>query len=135
MAGGQTCAKYRRCLTFIPPGPEPWRVLVESQNNWILRLDAPDHGRIRSLVSASFTPRMVQTLAPDIEAIAAELLADIEDEMEVVSQLAFPLPVIVIARLLGVPGEDRMLFKAWSDAAGRPPQRAHPCAQPRYEAE
>ena len=41
---------------------------------------------------------MVQNLAPDIEAIAAELLADIEDEMEVVSQLAFPLPVIVIAR-------------------------------------
>jgi hypothetical protein len=83
----------------------------------LLMVDAPDHTRLRGLVSKAFTPRMVERLRPRIEGIVGELLDGIEgrDEIDLIETLAYPLPVVVIAEMLGVPAEDRVQLKRWSD--------------------
>jgi unspecific monooxygenase len=83
----------------------------------ILNADAPDHTRLRRLVVREFTPRASDAWAPRIEAIVDELMADLEPggAFDVMDGLAVPLPVRVIAEMLGVPPEDRALFKRWSD--------------------
>ncbi len=84
----------------------------------MLRLDPPDHTRLRSLVNRAFTPRAVESLKPRVEQIVDEILdaAQAKGSMEVIRDLATPLPVIVIAEMLGIPIEDRDRFEAWSDA-------------------
>lgn len=84
----------------------------------ILAQDPPRHHQLRSLVSQAFTPRAVADLAPRVARLAGELLdrGSGRDRVELVGDLAHPLPVIVIAELLGVPAEDRPRFKAWADA-------------------
>src|SRR5690606_23753089 len=79
--------------------------------------DPPDHTRLRGLVGRAFTPRMVEALRPRITALVAELLAPLADgePFDVVAQLAEPLPLLVIAELLGLPAEDRADLKRWSD--------------------
>ncbi|MFB9429410.1 cytochrome P450 [Streptoalloteichus tenebrarius] len=83
----------------------------------LLRMDPPDHGKLRKLVSSAFTPRVVADLEPRIRDITHELLDAVEgkDRFELVTDLAYPLPVIVIAELLGVPASDRDLFRGWVD--------------------
>lgn len=83
----------------------------------ILRMDPPRHGQLRSLISKAFTPRTVQQLAPRIEQIADELLdaVPVDGQMDLVRDFSYPLPVIVISELLGIPTEDRAQFKQWSD--------------------
>ena len=83
----------------------------------MLRSDAPVHTRLRKLASKAFTPRSIRKLQPRIEAIVREHLDLVEQrgEMELIRDLAYPLPVIVIAEMLGVPVEDREQFKHWSD--------------------
>ena len=87
----------------------------------LLNLDAPDHTSIRSLVNKAFTPRRVAALRPRIESIVEALLDDVAQrgEFELVRDLAHPLPVIVIAELLGVPSADRDRFSAWSSGAAQ----------------
>ena len=83
----------------------------------ILVSDPPDHTRLRALVSKAFTPRMVEQLRPRIIAIVGELLDRIaarEGAVDLIPALAYPLPVVVIAELLGVPAEDRVKFQRWS---------------------
>ncbi|HEV3398333.1 MAG TPA: cytochrome P450, partial [Actinomycetes bacterium] len=84
-------------------------------------LDPPDHTRLRSLVSQAFTPRMVESLRPRIQLLVDDLLDAVVDkgEMDVLGDLAYPLPTVVICELLGVPPEDRERFKAWSADASR----------------
>jgi cytochrome P450 len=84
-------------------------------------LDPPDHTRLRSLVSKAFTPKVVEGLRPRIHALVDELLDGVADrgEMDVLADLAYPLPTIVICELLGVPVADRELFKDWSADASR----------------
>ncbi len=93
----------------------------ESSTISMLRNDPPDHTRLRSLVSKAFTPRTIEALRPRIETIVQELLDAVAADggMEVVGTLAYPLPVIVIAEMLGVPAEDREQFKRLSDEAVR----------------
>jgi cytochrome P450 len=81
--------------------------------------DPPDHDRIRALLERAFRPRMVQRFGPRLRQVADELLDSAlrSGEVEMVEAFAGPLPVIAIAELLGVPAEDRELFKAWSDEA------------------
>jgi cytochrome P450 len=83
----------------------------------MLTSDPPQHTRLRRLVSKAFTPRMVEGLRPRIEQIVDELLGGMagRGEMDVVRDLAYPLPVIVIAEMLGVPPQERDRFKHWSD--------------------
>ncbi|MEV7092172.1 cytochrome P450 [Amycolatopsis sp. NPDC051045] len=84
-----------------------------------LALNPPDHTRLRRLVAKAFTPRMVEQLAPRIEEITAELIERAGPEFDVMTALAKPLPVEVIAELLGVPLDDRERFAAWSRAMAR----------------
>jgi cytochrome P450 len=79
----------------------------------------PDHERLRALVSKAFTPRLIERKRPRIQAIADSLLDAVEDkgEMDLIDDYAFPLPITVIAELLGVSSEDRNKFREWSDAA------------------
>ena len=79
--------------------------------------DPPEHTRLRKLVSKAFTPRMVAQLEPRIRMITDELLDAVIDKgaFDLVQDLAYPLPVIVIAEMLGVDPERRDDFKRWSD--------------------
>lgn len=83
----------------------------------ILRRDPPKHKQMRSLIAKAFSAKVVEAMEPRIRIIAEELLdrAASSGSLEVVSEFASPLPVIVIADLLGIPSEDRELFKRWSD--------------------
>ncbi|WP_248927046.1 cytochrome P450 [Paenibacillus hamazuiensis] len=81
----------------------------------MLFMDPPKHTQMRDLVNKAFTPRAIQELEPRIRSIAEELLEQAGGEIELVGGFATPLPVIVIAELLGVPAEDRAFFKRWSD--------------------
>ena len=79
----------------------------------LLFMDAPDHTRLRGLVSKAFTPRSVERLRPRISWLTDELLAPLRDagRFDVMNDFAFPLPVTVICELLGVPAGDRELFR------------------------
>jgi cytochrome P450 len=79
--------------------------------------DPPQHGRLRNLVSKAFTPHAVEQLAPRIQEVIDQLLDRVQGQgrMDVIRDLAFPLPGIIIAEMLGVPVEDRERLKAWSD--------------------
>jgi cytochrome P450 len=86
-----------------------------------LFLDPPDHTRLRGLVSRAFTPRRVEQLRSRAQQIADEVFdhAAAAGRMEVVEDLAFPLPVLMICEMLGVPAEDVDEFKEWSAATAR----------------
>jgi cytochrome P450 len=88
----------------------------------MLNRDGDDHRRLRRLVSKAFTPRMIERLRPRIQEIADDLLDSVvpAGEAELVSAFAFPLPITVIAELLGVPPANRDQFREWSDAMVRP---------------
>jgi cytochrome P450 len=82
----------------------------------MLDRDPPDHTRLRSLVSKAFTPRVVEGLRPRIQQIVDELLDRAEDQrgMDLIEEFAYPLPVIVICEMLGVPVADQERFRGWS---------------------
>ncbi len=85
----------------------------------MLMQDPPRHDELRGVVDEEFSPRTIRELEPRIRELTTELLDDILDnggEIDLVEEFAYPLPVIVIAELLGVPPEDREQFKQWSDA-------------------
>jgi cytochrome P450 len=84
----------------------------------LLSTDPPRHRQLRALVSQAFTPRAIEALAPRIAAIVDELLDRVAEagRMDVIRDIAYPLPVIVIAQLLGIPAAERDQFKAWSNA-------------------
>ncbi|MCH8901571.1 MAG: cytochrome P450 [Chloroflexi bacterium] len=83
----------------------------------MLGADPPEHTRLRGLVSKAFTPRVVEAMRPHIQEIVDSLLDDVQESgrMDIIGDLAYPLPVIVIAEMLGVPPADRDDFKRWSD--------------------
>lgn len=82
----------------------------------MLLLDPPDHTRLRSLVNKAFTSRAVNALEPRIRTVLASLLNEIDDlaGFDLIDAIARPLPIIVIAEMLGIPPRDRELFKRWS---------------------
>ncbi|MFD3992040.1 cytochrome P450 [Streptomyces sp. NPDC058583] len=96
---------------------EPFHTL---NDHGLLDLEAADHGRIRRLVSKAFTPRTVENLAPTVRRLAAELVGDLvaAGGGDLQAAVAEPLPVAVIARMLGVPEDDeeRGRLRPWSAA-------------------
>lgn len=108
----------------LQPIADDVRSLRQFQSLWMLYSDPPRHTRLRALVTAAFTPRMVARMRTRIEQIVDSLLDGAGDagaeSLDVIADLADPLPTTVIAELLGLPPGDRMLFKRWSDdiAAG-----------------
>jgi cytochrome P450 len=106
-------ASSERNRSLLSPPQPPRRGALS-----FLSMDPPDHTRLRRLVSQAFTPRVVAGLAPRIREVTAELLTAAAErgphELELVSQLAYPLPVRIISELLGVPPGDHRRFAAWS---------------------
>ena len=90
--------------------------------NNLLGLDPPDHTRLRALVQKAFSPRLIRAMRPRIQAIADELLDAVQEQgqMELIADYAFPLPIRVIAELLGIPPEDKEKFRHWSLLVTRP---------------
>jgi cytochrome P450 len=82
----------------------------------MLMSDPPDHTRLRKLVTSVFTRRRVEKLAPRIQEMTDELLAALDgaETVDLVSALAYPLPIGVICELLGIPKESWAAFRAWS---------------------
>jgi len=78
--------------------------------------DPPDHTRLRALVNKAFTPRVIEEMRAKIQKTVDRLLDGVRDAraMDVIADLAYPLPVSVISEMLGVPAEDRDLFRGWS---------------------
>lgn len=93
-----------------PPGDKPL--------DWLIFLDPPVHTKLRAIVMRTFTPRAVASLEPRIEALAHALLDGVIERgsMDLAEDFAAPLPLLVIAELLGVPAADRTRLSRWSDA-------------------
>lgn len=107
-----------KLLAFAIAGDDPdFAALGRVVSSVMLVKDAPAHTRLRGLVAKAFTPRMVEGLRVRIERLVDALLDDVEAQgrLELIGDLAAPLPIIVIAELLGVPASDRGDFKRWSD--------------------
>jgi cytochrome P450 len=87
-------------------------------SRWLIFQDPPRHTQLRALVTRAFTPRAVAALEPRIAALATELLDAVtaRGAMDVVGDFAVPLPLMVIAELLGAPAADWPRFRRWSDA-------------------
>jgi cytochrome P450 len=109
-----------------------FQALNEIRAHSMLNTDPPRHTRLRSLVNKAFTPKTVEELAPFIRTFVHKALdgAVARGRMDVMADLAFPLPATVIAEMLGVPPEDRDRFKQWSDdttaAVGNLPSNLSP---------
>ncbi|HXK33170.1 MAG TPA: cytochrome P450 [Dehalococcoidia bacterium] len=98
----------------IAQGFDPDTVMLETRP--FLFLDPPDHTRLRGLVNKAFTPRVVEALRPRIEQVVQQQIDAVarKGAFEVIEDLAYPLPVIIISEMLGVPAEDADKFKRWS---------------------
>jgi pimeloyl-[acyl-carrier protein] synthase len=83
--------------------------------------DPPDHTRLRGLVNKAFTPRVIEAMRPRIRGIVDTLLDRVQEAraMDVIADLAYPLPVTVICEMLGVPVDDRGRIKEWSADVAR----------------
>jgi cytochrome P450 len=103
-------------------GPEILNEPVyRSMSHWMLQLDPPDHGRLRSLVVRAFTARRVEDMRPRIQQIVDEIIDRVEPQghMDLIADFAFRLPVTVICDMLGIPEEHREVFFAGSRTGGR----------------
>jgi pimeloyl-[acyl-carrier protein] synthase len=92
--------------------------LTECLGRWLLFRDPPDHTRLRALLTRAFTPASVERLRHTIQVVVDDLLACARPagEMDLIANFAYPLPVLVICALLGVPAADRPRFADWSAA-------------------
>jgi cytochrome P450 len=85
------------------------------QRGNFVNMDQPQHRTLRTLVSQAFTPRVVADLEPRIAELTTQLLDEVDERFDLIDALAYPLPVIVIAELLGIPASDRGTFRRWAD--------------------
>lgn len=90
----------------------------------MLNSDQPNHNRLRSLVQKVFTPKMIAQLEGRIKHIADDLLNEVERKgsLNLVDDYSFPLPIIVISEMLGIPKEDQAKFRIWSHAVIASPE-------------
>lgn len=95
-------------------GPENQSIFV----NNMLFSDPPDHRRLRGLVQKAFTPKLIADMRSHIQEIADDLLDNLasQEKMNLIDDFAFPLPIIVISEILGVPLEDQDKFRMWSNS-------------------
>jgi unspecific monooxygenase len=126
----ELCADILRDSRFgHDPGDDvgvAWRdrEALEDKDLAFIRMDPPDHTRLRRLVSTAFTSRLVQRLRPRVESLVDELLSaavrdSVHGEFDLIAALADPLPISIIGDLLGIPKADLATFSARSRALGR----------------
>lgn len=106
--------RTREELAAMPPRDRLGQIL----DGHMLNKDGADHQRLRNLVNKAFTARMVTNMQDRVQTIADGLLDQVapKGQMDLIDEYAFPLPIVVIAEMLGVPTTDRERFRAWSDA-------------------
>ncbi|HYO89887.1 MAG TPA: cytochrome P450 [Candidatus Limnocylindrales bacterium] len=106
----------RETIGLASEPPEDVRALVETQAAWMLLKDPPDHTRLRNLVHKAFTPRTVERLRIAVQQMTDQALdaALAHRDFDLIDALAYPIPVQVIAELLGVPEADHARLKEWS---------------------
>jgi len=99
----------------------PSAPLVAEITRWMLNQDAPNHTRLRALVSRAFTREAIQRLKTRIREIVDDLLAQVAEQgsMDLVGEFAYLLPVTVICELLGLPLEDHVRCRSWTEAISR----------------
>ena len=105
-------AVFSSDLTAIAPDQEDFALF---QRGNFVRMDPPQHRKLRTLVSQAFTPKVVAGLEPRIAELTTDLLDRTGERFDLIDALAYPLPVVVIAELLGIPASDRQLFRTWAD--------------------
>jgi cytochrome P450 len=105
-------AVFSSDLSALQPDQDDFALF---QRGNFVGMDPPQHRKLRTLVSQAFTPRVVADLEPRIAELTTELLDRAGERFDLIDALAYPLPVIVIAELLGIPISDRGLFRRWAD--------------------
>jgi cytochrome P450 len=97
---------------------ESFSSCVPAPADWLVFRDPPRHTKLRALIAKAFTPRMITSLEPLIRELSHSLLDQIIDcgAMDLASDFAVPLPMKVIAQMIGIPGADWPKFRAWSDS-------------------
>lgn len=108
-------ATFSSDTTVVFKSPQPDLDLFDKGN--LVTKDPPRHRKLRTLVNQVFTPRVVAALAPRITEVTTSLLDAVDgaDRFDLVDALAYPLPITVIAELLGVPAQDQPRFRAWAE--------------------
>jgi cytochrome P450 len=98
------------------PVPSAYNTFLTMVSKWIVFREPPDHTRLKSLVSKAFTAKVVENLRPAVYQIADMLLDKVHarGEMDLVEEYAFPLPIMVIATMLGADPNDHTLFRKWA---------------------
>ena len=123
--GSWRLARYADCVRLLREvrcgvrrrdGTLPRRADAQGPGEFMLQQDPPNHTRLRKLVSKAFTPRAVESWRPRVRAIVDECLAPALEagRMDVVAELALPVPATLICELLGVPVADRDRFTVWT---------------------
>jgi cytochrome P450 len=109
--------RFRRVDPRYTSGRSEFGAIANVLADWLVFRDPPDHTRLRALLQRSFTPRQLDKNRGRIQATIDDLLGTVaaRGEMDFIRDFAFPLPALVIALLLGVPGEDIEPIKRWSD--------------------
>jgi cytochrome P450 len=104
-----------------PPGNQNLPKVMQFLMDAMLNIDPPEHNRVRRLVSRAFTPQAIEGLKPNIEAFVNERLDVLEGQgrCELISDLAYPLPGTIVSDMMGIPEEDRLQMKEWSNLAAR----------------
>lgn len=100
----------------LPQASKKYNDLKKIQNDMMVFKNPPDHTRLRKLVSNVFSPQVVENYRPYIEETVNDLIDRVQNKksMDIVSDFAFPLTSLVIAKIVGVPEEDRSQFKEWA---------------------
>ena len=105
-------AVFSSDLTVLQPDQDDFALF---QRGNFVRMDPPQHRKLRTLVSQAFTPKVVAGLEPRIAELTTDLLDEAGERFDLIDALAYPLPVIVIAELLGIPTSDQAVFRSWAD--------------------
>lgn len=94
-----------------------WATANQPTPQWMIFFDPPRHTMLRGLIMRAFTPRMVATLEPRIRELSAHLLDKVamDGTFDLAAAFSVPLPLMVIAEMIGIPAEDWTRFKRWSD--------------------
>ena len=128
--------RSRSPLLYVPPPFNGWLIFdydgvkrglndhelfssaVPAPRNWFIFFDPPAHSKLRGLISRAFTPKSIAALEPHIRELSGQLLerALRQTEFDLAAELSVPLPMKVIARMIGIPPSDWERFKRWSDS-------------------
>ena len=105
-------------LSLPPEKRDECAELARMLGLWMLFMDAPEHSRLRKLMNRGFSPAVAESLRPQIEAIVDRMLEPLRhaSEAELMHEIAHPLPVRVIAEMLGISGSSQEQLIHWSDA-------------------